>query len=77
VGYDDELEITNRISGESTKGAFLFRNSWGTEWGDNGYGWMPYKYATAGVALDFWSLLSMEWVDTEQFYKNGARANGG
>lgn len=23
-------------------GAFLFRNSWGEEWADHGYGWMPF-----------------------------------
>jgi C1A family cysteine protease len=28
---------------------------------------MPYEYILQGVALDFWSLLKMEWVDTDQF----------
>jgi hypothetical protein len=28
---------------------------------------MPYDYILKGVALDFWSLLKMEWVDTDPF----------
>jgi C1A family cysteine protease len=68
VGYDDNLQITNTVSSKTTKGAFLIRNSWGTGWGDAGYGWMPYDYTLAGVALDYWSLLSLEWLSTDQFY---------
>jgi C1A family cysteine protease len=67
VGYDDTLEITNKLCNKKTKGAFLIRNSWGTSWGDNGYGWLPYKYVEEGLALDFWTLISMQWVDTKNF----------
>jgi C1A family cysteine protease len=67
VGYDDGLKIKNTIDNKTTTGALLFRNSWGTVWGDKGYGWMPYDYVLAGMALDFWSLIKMEWINSERF----------
>lgn len=67
VGYDDNMKIKNTHCNKETKGALLIRNSWGTEWGDDGYGWLPYEYVLNKLALDFWSLLCMEWVDTKQF----------
>ena len=44
VGYDD------------TKKWFIMRNSWGNNWGDKGYFYLPYKYFTKGFASDFWVL---------------------
>jgi len=67
IGYDDAKTITNTTNNVTTTGALLIRNSWGTVWGDAGYGWMPYDYVLKGVAMDFWSLLKMEWLDTDQF----------
>jgi C1A family cysteine protease len=67
VGYDDTLTITNTEDGSSTTGAIMLRNSWGTIWGDGGYGWLPYRYVLDRLACDFWSLLGLDWVNTEQF----------
>ncbi len=62
AGYDDKMIIKN-----ATPGALLIRNSWGTGWGEGGYGWLPYDYVMKGLAVDWWSLLKNEWVDTGNF----------
>ena len=61
AGYDD-----NHVIG-SDKGAILIRNSWGTDWGKGGYAWMTYRYITEGLAVDWWTLISENWVETGQF----------
>jgi C1A family cysteine protease len=45
VGYDD------------AKKRLLVRNSWGSDWGLQGYFTMPYAYLLSpGLAQDFWTI---------------------
>lgn len=69
VGYDDAMKIKNANAGAvKTTGALLIRNSWGTGWGPmGGYLWLPYEYVLRGLAIDWWSLLKNEWVETGNF----------
>jgi C1A family cysteine protease len=61
AGYDDTITI-----GGDT-GALLVRNSWGPGWGLGGYAWMSYRYVTQGLATDWWTMISAEWVDSGVF----------
>jgi C1A family cysteine protease len=53
-GFDDDRKIGG------SKGAFLIRNSWGTGWGNKGYGWLPYGYVLLYLSSDFWTLVCKE-----------------
>jgi C1A family cysteine protease len=49
VGYDDASRM------------FLVRNSWGTAWGQGGYGTISYDYVTNyALAGDFWTVRSVK-----------------
>lgn len=73
AGYDDNMVIENKQFGGKTRGAFIIRNSWGThdrngnEMGDNGYYFLPYEYVLRGLAVDWWTLVKAEWIDTGKF----------
>lgn len=49
VGYDDK---THQV---------VFQNSWGSEWGDKGFGYLDYKFFTTGLATDFWTIRTEEY----------------
>ena len=59
VGFDN--------SRRRKDGSLLFRNSWETQWGDNGYGWLPYTFLEQQCARDLWTFVRPEWLDPSEF----------
>jgi C1A family cysteine protease len=64
VGFDDQRRV-----GSAPRGALLIRNSWGARWGEAGYGWLPYEYLLNHLAVDFWTLLRRDWLDSGEFHR--------
>lgn len=43
VGYDDAQKV------------LIVKNSWGNDWGDKGYFYLPYEYVKLGLASEAWT----------------------
>lgn len=67
VGYDDNIVIKNNQDNSATTGAFVFRNSWGKNWGDQGRGYIPYTYLLDGKISDIWCLIRMDYLNESRF----------
>ena len=65
VGYSDSTQ------------RYAFRNSWGSDWGNGGYGTLPYDYLhNPGLASDFWVILTEVENDTSPLAPKGCNPLG-
>ena len=58
VGWDD------------SKGAWLMRNSWGTDWGDDGYGWIKYGSNNIGMGAHWTRMAAPDYHVTAVWQKS-------
>lgn len=54
VGYDNAYRM-------SSVGALRFLSSWGSEWGENGFGWLSYRFMEEGLVRDIWAVFDPKW----------------
>jgi C1A family cysteine protease len=55
VGWDDDYPAEEFAESPPGDGAFLIKNSWGTDWGDAGYFWISYYDANFGQDMAVYS----------------------
>ncbi|MFA6803451.1 MAG: lectin like domain-containing protein [Candidatus Methanomethylophilaceae archaeon] len=72
VGWDDEYPAENFVQTPPGDGAWLVKNSWGTEWGGNdGYFWISYYNGSNDTGVVFLEVSPADEYDNNYQYDGG------
>ncbi len=73
VGWDDNFSKENFSTDPAPlkDGAWLARNSWGDEWGDNGYVWISYEDTSLREAVVYENIVSNDYSGIYQYDEFG------
>ncbi len=63
-GYLLGLHAVGLVGWDDKKQAFRLRNSWGKNWGDKGYAWLPYQFVTTGTDMDGYGHMLLYLLET-------------